>query len=59
MQLDEKNLPFHDALDHFVFLYFANAYQATFAYIKKMIVLKDFKLLNQWGTNPGPMEKLS
>ena len=24
-QLDEKNLPFHDALDHFVFLYFSKA----------------------------------
>ena len=33
--MDEKNLPFHDALDHFVFLYFASAYQAMFAYIKK------------------------
>ena len=24
-QLDEKNLPLHDALDHFVFLYFSTA----------------------------------
>ena len=24
-QLDEKNLPFHDALDHFVFLYISTA----------------------------------
>ena len=24
-QLDEKNLAFHDALDHFLFLYFFNA----------------------------------
>ena len=30
-QLDEKNLPFHDALDHFVFLYFINACQPAFA----------------------------
>ena len=29
-QLDEENLPFHDALDHFVFLYFSNASQAAF-----------------------------
>ena len=28
-QLDEKT--FHDALDHFVFLYFFNAWQAAFA----------------------------
>ena len=27
----EKNLPFHDALDHFVFLYFTNACQPAFA----------------------------
>ena len=25
IQLDEKILPFYDALDHFVFLYFFNA----------------------------------
>ena len=30
-QLDKKNLPFHDALDHFVFLYFSNACQTVFA----------------------------
>ena len=30
-QLDEKNLPFHDALDHFVFLCFINACQPAFA----------------------------
>ena len=30
-QLDEKNLPFHDALDHFVFLYLTNECQAAFA----------------------------
>ena len=30
-QLDEKNLPFHDALDHFVFLCFTNARQPVFA----------------------------
>ena len=30
-QLAEKNLPFHDALDHFVFLYFSTACQAAFA----------------------------
>ena len=27
----EKNLSFHDALDHFVFLYFTNACQLAFA----------------------------
>ena len=27
----EKHLPFHDALDHFVFLYFTNACQPAFA----------------------------
>ena len=31
IQLDKKNLPFHDALDHFVFLYFSNACQTVFA----------------------------
>ena len=31
IQLDEKNLPFHDALDSFVFLNFSNACQAAFA----------------------------
>ena len=30
-QLDEKNLSFHDALDHFAFLYFTNACQPAFA----------------------------
>ena len=39
-QLDEKN--FHDAFDHFVFLYFFNACQAAFS-LQKMIVVKDFK----------------
>ena len=35
-QLDEKNLPFHDALDHFVFLYFSTAcLRQRFPYILK------------------------
>ena len=29
--LDEKILPFHDTLDHFVFLNFSKARQAAFA----------------------------
>ena len=38
--LDEKN--FHDAFDHFVFLYFSGACQAALS-LQKMIVVKDFK----------------
>ena len=34
-QLYEKNLPFHDVLYHFVFLYFSTSRQAAFAYIIK------------------------
>ena len=30
-QLDEKNLPLHDVIDHFAFLYFSTARQAAFA----------------------------
>ena len=30
-RLDEKNLPFHDVLYHFVFLYFSTARQVAFA----------------------------
>ena len=30
-QPDEKNLPFHDALHHLVFLYFSTARQVAFA----------------------------
>ena len=30
-RLDEKNLPFHDALYHFVFLCFSTARQVAFA----------------------------
>ena len=30
-ELNEKNLPFHDALYNFVFLYFSTARQAAFA----------------------------
>ena len=39
----EKNLPFHD--DHFVFLLLFTS-------------VKVLKHLNQWATNPGPMENL-
>ena len=35
IQLYEKNLPFHDVLYHFVFLYFSTSRQAAFAYIIK------------------------
>ena len=31
IELDEKNLSFHDALYNFVFLYFSTAHQAAFA----------------------------
>ena len=30
-QLHEENLPFHDALGHFIFLCFCNACQVAFA----------------------------
>ena len=59
-QLDEKNLSFHDALDHLVFIYFSSACLRQFlSYILKTIVVKDFKTVQPMRTNPGPMEKLS
>ena len=30
LKLRKKKLPFHDALDHFVFLFFSNACQVVF-----------------------------
>ena len=34
--LDETNLPFHDVLGYFVFLYFSTARQAVFALYDKI-----------------------
>ena len=39
----KKNLSFHDALDHFVFLYFSNACQAVFVQ-KDDSIVKNFKI---------------
>ena len=37
-QLDEKKLPFHDAFDHFVFLYFSDAMYARW---RLLCIIKD------------------
>ena len=55
-QLSKKNLPFHDVLYQFVFLFFSTLRQTAFTLHDKKTVLKQ---LNQWAINPGPMEKLS
>ena len=54
-QLYWKNLPFHDVLYQFVFLFFSTLRQTAFTFHDKKTVLKQ---LNQWAINPGPMEKL-
>ena len=54
-QLYEKNLPFHDVLYYFVFLFFSTSRETAFALHNKKTVLKQ---LNQWAINPGPMEIL-
>ena len=61
-QLDEKNLPFHDALDQFVFLYFSTAcLSRSLLYIIKDNRSKGLKnsLAIEGLTNLGPMEQLS
>ena len=61
IQLDEKNLPFHDALDNFVFsLNLHCMSQAAFApYNKGWSKPRTLKQLNQRETNPGPIESHS
>ena len=56
-----KNLPFHDALDHFVYLYISTAcLRPRLPYIiKRWSSWRTLKQLNQWGTSPGPMENYS
>ena len=55
----KKNLPLHDTLDHFVFLYFSTAcLRRRLLYITKDDSSEGLKQLNQEGANPGPMEKL-
>ena len=54
-QLYQKNLPFHDVLYQFVFLFFSTSRQTASALHDKKTVLKQF---NQWAINTGPMEKL-
>ena len=40
IQLDEKNLPFHDVFYHFVFLFFSTSHQTPFVLHNKKTVLK-------------------